>query len=118
MELRAACRVQDPGIEDSWARLGFVLETSAIAQADYMTKSQSSLKNAKFAAESATFNVFAAELANDQSFHRAQVAMLHAESAKRKAVLVQTLEDYHNRSWRLVQDVTDTLAPTRSSPAT
>ena len=98
MELKGSVRVQDCEFEDTWSRLGFILELSAVAQSEHMMRSQSSLKNAKLSAETAGFKVFAAELANDQSFHRAQVAMLHAETAKRKSILLQTLEDYHHSS--------------------
>ena len=104
MELKAACRMHDQNIEETWRRLGFVLEMSAQAQSDYMAKSQSSMRNAKLAAETAAWNVFTAELGNDQVYHQTQVALVSAEVSKNKAALVNTLESYHRTSWQQVQD--------------
>lgn len=114
MELKAACHVKDPCIDENWKELAFVLQLSAQAQSDYLTKSQSTSRNLKVAAETSAFNVFRAELENDQIQHRARVAMQTAEVAKRKSTLVNTLESYHHTAWRMVHELTDSTAPTWS----
>jgi hypothetical protein len=114
MELKAACHVKDPSIEENWKELAFVLQLSAQAQSDFLTKAQSTSRNLKVAAETSAFNVFRAELENDQIQHRARVALQTAEIAKRKCTLVNTLESFHHTAWRMVQELCDTTCPTWS----
>ena len=112
LELKACCRTQDRDIEESWKRLGFVIEVSAVAQQEFVAKSQSSMRNAKLAMETAAWQVFINELKTDQVHHRTQMSLAAVEQSKKKATLVNTLESYHTTSWQVVSAWCDVVNPT------
>jgi hypothetical protein len=112
LELKSAARLYDPDFENSWKRLPFILEMSATLEAELMSRSQSSVQNAKRQAEAACFAQFEAELLSDHAIHRSQVAKVLTESARRKVQLLNSLEAFHELAWNKVSEFNDENCPT------
>ena len=117
MELKSAAKVCDPDFQNTWRKLPFILEMSAVLESEMLERSQSHAQNARLQAEAACFASFQAELLllSDQAVHRShrsQVAKVLTDVARRKVQLLETLEAYHHLAWDKVAEYADRYATT------
>ena len=112
MELKSVAKVCDPDFQNTWRKLNFILEMSAVLESEMLERSQSHAQNARLQAEAACFASFQAELLSDQAVHRSQVAKVLTDVARRKVQLLETLEAYHHLAWDKVAEYADRYATT------
>lgn len=104
-------RAADADIATSWRRLPFIMDQETEVQRGLLNRSQSSVRNAKAASETAAYNQLVAELGADQAVYRSQRARAESEGERRRGQLLATLDSYHGRAWDKVAEYMDSVTP-------